>query len=143
MTPANVKKMVYDVITRLKVEKQWNISDTSNYKKDIGNRALSVTFMHKATNETTKNPYFTLHSNYMGVWFGTFHIDKTGKVHIKSAKLVISPEKVRELSQVEKQIPPERIQYETGNSINRGSDTSEPFISLTAQNVNPVGLTPP
>lgn len=111
MTPANVKKMVYDVVTRLKVEKQWNISDTSNYKKDIGNKALSVTFMHKATNETTKNPYFTLHSNYMGVWFGTFHIDKTGKVHIKSAKLVISPEKVRELSQLEKQIPPERIQH--------------------------------
>jgi hypothetical protein len=103
MTPSNVKKLIMSIVTQLKVDKKWNVEDVSVFKKDTQDgRALSVSFMHKSFDEKTKNNYFTLHTNYMGVWFGTFKISLNGSVSIRSLNLVISPSKVKELTSIEK-----------------------------------------
>lgn len=108
MTPSNVKKLVYRAVVNLKLKKEWNVGDVSGYKEDNDKGALSISFMHKSVDDKTKNPYFTVHSNYLGVWFGTFNIHGN-VVMIKSVKLVISPDKVKELSKVEKQINIENL----------------------------------
>jgi hypothetical protein len=102
MTPFKIKKLLSSVITELKVKKEWNTSPVSTYKSDIDNKSISISFMHDNKDEKTNNSYFTIHSNYLGVWFGTFKILKNGSVSIRSLHLVMDADKLKEMSNLEK-----------------------------------------
>lgn len=102
MTPYKMKKLIGSIITELKVKKEWNISPTSMYKSDKDGKSLSVSFLHENKDDKNKNPYFTLHSNYLGVWFGTFKILKDQSVSIRTLNLVMDSNRLKEMSGIEK-----------------------------------------